>query len=201
MRTTFSGIYTKKENAGFVGHPAIVRTPSRSEVFSQVILALGSVLQGIIKDPKYLSEAGLKFYRDLDFSKSQEVVDLLVDGLYFEPCHCDNRGCRSWHQVYDVCNPKAIYCHVSECELEQYPPEKQEEEDPAPLDFAEGEVQLTTLIQDKIKGIMSDPNVVKACLDPNILTSGTPEYALFNKGYAEALQDIFNIITGVGASF
>jgi len=183
MRTRFSGIYEKVAGVGFCGQKAIVRTPSLSEVLGIVCKTLIS-----IDNPKEVFSG----YSSLP---TNELIERLIDDCYFGACmlDCGNDGCREWHQVYDLCDPSNIYCHVSECCLSPYPPESE------PDDQDEQELNLENIsvedyIERLISIIVSDKLVVESCINPAVVSPGSVEYAIHQKGYAEALQDILNIL-------
>ena len=190
MKTKFSGIYMKKAGAGFCGEPDIVRTPSLSEVLKQICHRL---LVIAFDDPNRITDYGKKLCRELIDQPLDQAVERLVDELYFEPCSvCGGEDCREWHEVYGMTNGRT-YCHVSECELEPYEMEKDDE-----IDAGE-DLPFREWLDKHLGELLSDEAVLNACIEEAL--PGSVEESYQKKGYADALQDILSIVKAQEGKF
>ena len=186
MKTRFNGIYTKQAWAGFCGQLDVVRTPALSEVLKQVC---GQLLHIAFDDPKMISDQGKKLFRGLLGKPLDEIVQTLVEELYFEPCMvgCGNDDCREWHEVYGLTNGN-VYCHVSECQLDPYEVDQTDD-----LDADQPDMPFLEWVQKRVVELMAEPEVIKICAMGVIQDSAADLFR--KKGYAEALQDILNIFS------
>lgn len=197
MKPVFSGIYYKPGGAGFCGQDDIVRTPSRGEIFRIIAFQLMHILGGEYSNKHVASQEGQKFFIELaekgtgviPAEKVKALDEELISGLYFEPCFlCSDPDCREWHEVYGVATNQ-VYPHVSDCQLR--PLEESEKDD---AEAFEKDETLRSFLKRRISEIMNEPDVVTMCLEGTQHVPGAPNYAVKQKGYAEALQDVLNII-------
>jgi hypothetical protein len=194
MKTTFNGIYRKKEGHGLCGRSAIIRTPSRGEVLGLVMVEIARFLGRELMAQQALTDEGRSFFINLlanaegNINQAQ-LEDSLIDALYFESCMiCQTEGCREWHQVYDL-SGKGCIPHVSECMLEPYEVERGN----IMPDIGES-IPFDQFIKGKLSQIMSNEAVILACKLP---LPDELSIAIYQRGYAECLQDIAHLM-GMG---
>jgi len=127
IQKKFGTVYKKKQYAGFVGKEDLVRTPTKNQCLVSVLHYLMSLLEDADTERlEYIKGVALKIKEKSSIEgkpghyNSEKIDDELLETFYWEPCmlDCGNKGCREWVDMYSY-DKKNVYCHVSDCELEE----------------------------------------------------------------------------------